>query len=388
MNIAVIGAGYVGFANALVLARHHHVTVVDIDETKVDRINRQESILPESEIHEYMADTQLSLEATTVLEDAVRGAEWTLIATPTDYDPNTNCFDTSSVEECIAATLTENPNTSIAIRSTVPVGFTENMRQRFGTDQILFVPEFLREGRALHDSLNPSRVIVGDSGPRGQALADILVQGCASPDVPVLLIGSREAEAVKLFANSYLALRVAYFNEIDTYAISQGLDARAIIAGIGLDPRIGDHYNNPSFGYGGYCLPKDTKQLLANYAGIPQDMITAVVRANETRQDFIASDILKRQPKVVGIHRLIMKAGSDNFRSSSVFGVIDRLQASGVEVIVYEPSVAKGRVVEYEMVGDLPEFKRRSDIIVTNRRSDELADVADKVYTRDLYGRD
>ena len=388
MHIAVIGAGYVGFANAVVLAQHHDVTVVDIDPAKVELIRRGEPAVAEPEILAFMKRTPLSLTATTVLADAVSGADWTLIATPTDYNPDTLHFDTFSVETCIEAALEANPATWIIIRSTIPVGFTEYMRQVHSTSRILFVPEFLREGRALHDCLHPSRIIVGDTNEHAEAFAKILAGSCAAPDVPILLTASREAEAIKLFANSYLALRVAYFNEIDTYAISEGLDARAIIAGIGLDPRIGSHYNNPSFGYGGYCLPKDTKQLLANYSGIPQDIITAVVRANETRQGFIASDILSRNPRVVGVHRLIMKAGSDNYRSSSVFGVIERLKEAGVEVIVYEPTTQMESVAGCTVVVDLAEFTTRSDVIVTNRRSPELSDVADKVYTRDLYGRD
>ena len=388
MRIAVIGAGYVGFANAVVLAQHHDVTVMDIDQAKVDRINERKPVLSEPEVTDFMATTPLSITATTVLADAVTGASWTMIATPTDYNPDTDFFDTSSVEACIADALAANPATTIVVRSTVPVGFTDAMRARHATGAILFVPEFLREGHALHDSLYPSRIIVGDTTEAARQWAAIMLAGCAAPDVPQLLTGAREAEAIKLFANSYLALRVAYFNEIDTYAISQGLDAGAIIRGIGLDPRIGDFYNNPSFGYGGYCLPKDTKQLLANYSGVPQDLISAVVRANETRQSFIASEIMARHPEVVGVHRLIMKAGSDNFRSSSIFGVIQRLQASGVHVIVYEPTARPDAIAGCTVVRDLDDFIRRSDLIITNRRSPELADVADKVYTRDLTGRD
>ena len=388
MNIAVIGAGYVGFANAVMLAQHHDVTVVDIDQEKVDTILRGGSTLAEPDVVSFMKSVPLSLTATTDLAEAVKDAQWTLIATPTDYNADTNYFDTSSVEACIAQALEVNPGTTVVIKSTIPVGFTDSMRERFGTSDIIFVPEFLREGKALHDCLHPSRIIVGDTSSKGRAFADIAVDACAEAGVPVLLTGSREAEAIKLFANSYLALRVAYFNEIDTYAISEGLDAQSIITGISLDPRIGSHYNNPSFGYGGYCLPKDTKQLLANYSGIPQDLISAVVKANETRQSFIASDIMTRHPRVVGVHRLIMKAGSDNFRSSSIFGVIERLRTAGVEVIVYEPAASGKTVAGCELVPSLSDFKTRSDVIVTNRRSPELADVAAKVYTRDLYGRD
>ncbi len=388
MRIAVIGAGYVGFANAAVLARHHQVTVVDVDAAKVGRIQRGEPVLAEAGLADYLVGNPLALTATTDLAAAVSGAEWTIIATPTDYNPDTNYFDTSSVEACLAAALAADPATTVVIKSTIPVGFVDAMRHRHRTGSILFAPEFLREGQALHDCLNPSRVIVGDTGERARAFADLVVAASLTPDVPVLLTGLREAEAIKLFANSYLALRVAYFNEVDTYAVSEGLDAGSIIAGIGLDPRIGSHYNNPSFGYGGYCLPKDTKQLLANYSGIPQNLISAVVKANETRQDFIAADILSRLTGVVGIHRLIMKAGSDNYRSSSIFGVIERLRAAGAEVIVYEPTAAGVDAEGCELVSDLAEFKARSTLIITNRRTPDLADVAAKVYTRDLYGRD
>ncbi|MDR2929980.1 MAG: nucleotide sugar dehydrogenase [Propionibacteriaceae bacterium] len=388
MKVAVIGAGYVGFANAAVLAQRHQVCVMDVDVAKVERIQRGEPTFAEPELAQFLANTALRLTATTDLATAVRDAQWTIIATPTDYDPQSNYFDTSSVEECLARALEVNPVTSVAIKSTVPVGFTDAMRSRHGREAIVFSPEFLREGKALQDCLHPTRVIVGDRGPCGQEFARMAVEVSATGDVPVLLTGSREAEAIKLFANSYLALRVAYFNEIDTYAVAAGLDSRAIIAGVSLDPRIGDFYNNPSFGYGGYCLPKDTKQLLANYSGIPQNLISAVVTANETRKDFIADDIVARRPSVVGVHRLIMKAGSDNFRSSSIFGVIERLKAAGVEVVIYEPSAHSRHVDGCEVVADLADFKRRCDLIVTNRRSPELEDVAERVYTRDLYGRD
>ena len=387
MKIAVIGAGYVGFANAVVLAQFHDVTVVDVDRRRVELINEGRTPIAEPELQTFLHSHDLSLTATTDLPEAVEAAQWVLVATPTDYNPDTNYFDTSSVEACVRQTLQTNPQAVIVIKSTVPVGFTDALRQRHPDATILFVPEFLREGKALHDCLNPSRVIVGGVGAVAQAFADI-VDACSVNEPPVLLTGAREAEAIKLFANSYLALRVAYFNEIDTYALSEGLDAKAIITGIGLDPRIGDHYNNPSFGYGGYCLPKDTKQLLANYSGIPQNLISAVVKANATRKDFIAADILARDPKVVGVHRLIMKAGSDNFRSSSIFGVIERLRTAGVEVVVYEPTAQGDAVADCPLANDLAEFKRVSDVIITNRRSPELADVADKVYTRDIYGRD
>jgi len=388
MRVVVVGAGFVGFANALVLARGGcEVVVVDVDAGKVDRINRGVSVLEEVEAVSVMAEVSLS--ASAVLADVVAGAEGVVVATPTDYDPVSGRFDTSSVEECARVALSVDPGVSVVVRSTVPVGFTEGLRVRLGSDRIVFVPEFLREGHAVHDCLYPSRVVVGDRGELGQGFAQLLTSVCAHPDqVQVVVTGSREAEAVKLFANSYLALRVAYFNEVDTFALSQGLDAGAVIAGIGLDPRIGDFYNNPSFGYGGYCLPKDTKQLEATYEGIPQNLISAVVRANETRQSVIAADVLSRGASVVGVHRLIMKAGSDNFRSSSVFGVIERLRAAGATVIVFEPSVGESVVAGCEVVKDLDQFKRRADVIVTNRRSADLADVDDKVYTRDLYGRD
>lgn len=387
MKIAVYGAGYVGLANAVVLAVHHDVTLIDIDQSKVDRINQRQATIGEPEIQAFMGDANLSLRATTDVYQAVESADWALIATPTDYDPQTHYFDTSSVESCIKDTLEINPGTAIVVRSTVPVGFTATMRTQLGRDNILFAPEFLREGHALTDCLKPSRIIVGGEPDLAIQFATILLQSCLEPDVPVLLTGSQEAEAIKLFANSYLALRVAYFNEIDTCAISQGMDPEAIICGISLDPRIGDHYNNPSFGYGGYCLPKDTKQLLANYSDIPQDIISAVVKANETRMRFIADDILARQPQVVGVHRLIMKTGSDNYRSSSVFGVIKHLLAAGVQILIYEPQ-AKDQVLDCQLIDDLVEFKNRCDLIITNRRSAELTDVSSKVYTRDLYNRD
>jgi len=388
MKIAVIGAGYVGFANALMLARHYDVTVVDVNQTRVGQIQRGELTLGEPEVADFVKRQTLSLAATTNLEDAVTGATWVLIATPTDYNADTSYFDTSSVESTIAASLECNPECVIIVKSTIPVGFTDNMRGRHHSEAIFFAPEFLREGKALHDCLEPTRVIVGGTGAGADEFARLYAGACDTPDVAVLLTGAREAEAIKLFANTYLALRVAYFNEVDTYAVSEGLDARAIIEGIGLDPRIGSHYNNPSFGYGGYCLPKDTKQLLANYSDIPQDLISAVVKANETRQSFIAADILIRRPSVVGVHRLVMKSGSDNFRASSIFGVIQRLRAAGVTVLIYEPSVTGDPVPGCELVADLDDFKTRSDVIVANRLAADLVDVAAKVYTRDLYGRD
>jgi len=388
MKIAVIGAGYVGFANALVLARHHDVVVMDVQEARVRQIEQHELTLGEAEVASYVANHQLSLRATTDLADAVDGAKWVLIATPTDYDTVSGYFDTSSVEDTLAATLETNSEATVIIKSTIPVGFTDEMRQLHHSTAIFFSPEFLREGKALHDCLEPTRIIVGGEGEAAGEFARLYAAACDVPDAPVLLTGAREAEAVKLFANTYLALRVAYFNEVDTYAVSEGLNTRAIIEGIGLDPRIGSHYNNPSFGYGGYCLPKDTKQLLANYSEIPQDLISAVVKSNETRQSFVAADILKRHPSVVGVHRLVMKSGSDNFRSSSIFGVIQRLRAAGVTVLIYEPAAHGDPVPGCEIVADLDGFKARSDVIVANRRAAELDDVAEKVYTRDLYGRD
>ena len=388
MKIAVIGAGYVGFANALVLAQHHDVTLVDINEVVVRLIQQKELTLGEAEVADFVATRELNLQATTDLSEAVAGAQWVLIATPTDYNTESGYFDTSSVESTLTAALKCNPGATVIIKSTIPVGFTNDMRARHHSSAIYFAPEFLREGKALHDCLEPSRIIVGGSGEGAAQFAQLYTAACDTPDAPVLLMGAREAEAVKLFANTYLALRVAYFNEVDTYAESEGLDAGEIIKGIGLDPRIGSHYNNPSFGYGGYCLPKDTKQLLANYSEIPQDLISAVVNSNETRKSFVAADILSHGPAVVGVHRLVMKSGSDNFRSSSIFGVIERLRDSGVTVLIYEPSAHGAPVPGCEVVTDLADFKARSDVIVANRRAAELEDVAAKVYSRDLYGRD
>ncbi len=387
-NVTVVGAGYVGLSIAVLLAQHHDVTVYDIDAGRIAAIADRVSPIVDREISEYLATRTLRLSATTDGATAYAGAEIVIIATPTDYDPDTQHFDTSSVEKVVADALTANPDALLAIKSTVPVGFTRSLRERLGIDNLIFSPEFLREGRALYDNLHPSRIVVGDTGPSGQQFAELLRSGALDADVPVLLTNSTEAEAIKLFANTYLAMRVAFFNELDTYAATHGLDTRQIIVGVGLDPRIGNHYNNPSFGYGGYCLPKDSKQLLANYGDIPQTLIEAVVTANATRKEWVASDILSRRPQVVGIHRLIMKAGSDNFRDSSVQGVIDHLVEAGVTVVVYEPALQADRYGPCEVVTDLAEFKRRSDVIVANRRSAELADVPDKVYTRDLFGAD
>jgi len=388
VKIAIAGTGYVGLSNAVVLAQHHDVVAVDLDPAKVDLINAGASPIADAEMEEYLAGGRLALTASTDGDSAYAAAELVVVATPTNYDPGTHAFDTSTVESVIDQVLRVNSAALIVIKSTVPVGFTARVRAEHDGAAIIFSPEFLREGRALYDNLYPSRIVVGDRGPHGRIFADLMVEGAIAKDTPVLLTDPTEAEAIKLFANTYLALRVAYFNELDTYAALRGLDPAQVIEGVGLDPRIGAHYNNPSFGYGGYCLPKDTKQLLANYKDVPQNLISAIVDANTTRKDFIASDILRRGPQVVGMYRLIMKAGSDNFRASSIQGVIKRLTAEGVEILVYEPAFTQTEFFGCEVVRDLDEFKARADVIVTNRRADALDDVADKVYTRDIYGRD
>jgi len=388
VKIAIAGTGYVGLSNAVVLAQHHDVVAVDLDPAKVDLINAGASPIADAEMEEYLAGGRLALTASTDGDSAYAAAELVVVATPTNYDPGTHAFDTSTVESVIDQVLRVNSAALIVIKSTVPVGFTARVRAEHDGAAIIFSPEFLREGRALYDNLYPSRIVVGDRGPHGRIFADLMVEGAIAKDTPVLLTDPTEAEAIKLFANTYLALRVAYFNELDTYAALRGLDPAQVIEGVGLDPRIGAHYNNPSFGYGGYCLPKDTKQLLANYKDVPQNLISAIVDANTTRKDFIASDILRRGPQVVGMYRLIMKAGSDNFRASSIQGVIKRLTAEGVEILVYEPAFTQTESFGCEVVRDLDEFKARADVIVTNRRADALDDVADKVYTRDIYGRD
>ncbi len=388
MKIVVVGTGYVGLSNAVLLARHHSVVAVDIDATKVAQIRQGESPIHDEQIEAFLAKRKLDLQATTDSLSAFPGADFVIIATPTDYDPVTNYFDTSSVESVIDQVLTVSPGSTIVIKSTVPVGFTASMREHFGVDNILFSPEFLREGKALYDNLHPSRVIVGGRDSAARQFANLLVEGAEQTDVPVLFTDSTEAEAIKLFANTYLAMRVAYFNELDTYAAMKELDTRQIIQGVGLDPRIGQHYHNPSFGYGGYCLPKDTRQLLANYEDVPSSLIGAIVEANDTRKDFIADDILRRQPSRVGVYRLIMKTGSDNFRASAVQGVIERLRGKGVELVVFEPSLDDSHFMDCEVIADFHDFVERCDVIISNRLTDSLEPYADKVYTRDLFGSD